>query len=70
MDVSTFWHGFIKSCVFALILVIVACHKGFLCSGGAEGVGRATTSSVMVSMILIIASDYFLTALLVILKIT
>ena len=70
MDVSTFWHGFIKSCVFALILVIVACHKGFQCSGGAEGVGRATTSSVMVSMILIIASDYFLTALLVILKIT
>lgn len=70
MTVSTFWHGFIKSCFFALILVVVACHKGFSCSGGAEGVGKATTSSVMVSMILIIASDYFLTALLVILKIT
>ncbi|MEA5000540.1 MAG: ABC transporter permease [Endomicrobiaceae bacterium] len=70
MDVTTFWHGFIKSFFFAAILVIVACHKGFKCSGGAEGVGKATTSSVMVSMILILISDYFLTDLLVSLKIS
>ncbi|MDD2523912.1 MAG: ABC transporter permease [Endomicrobiia bacterium] len=70
MDVKTFWHGFIKSFFFAAILVIVACHKGFKCSGGAEGVGKATTSSVMVSMILILISDYFLTDLLVSLKIS
>lgn len=70
MDVTTFWHGFIKSFFFATILVIVACHKGFKCSGGAEGVGKATTSSVMVSMILILISDYFLTDLLVSLKIS
>lgn len=70
MDVNTFWHGFIKSFFFAVILVIVACHKGFKCSGGAEGVGKATTSSVMVSMILILISDYFLTDLLVSLKIS
>ncbi len=69
MDIQAFMHGFIKSFFFAAIIVILACHKGFGCYGGAEGVGKATTSSVMVSMILILISDYFLTALLVALKI-
>ena len=69
MQISSFMHGFIKSFFFAAIIVIVACHKGFGCYGGAEGVGKATTSSVMVSMILILISDYFLTALLVAFKI-
>lgn len=70
MDIASFMHGFIKSFFFAGIIVIVACHKGFGCHEGAEGVGKATTSSVMVSMILILVSDYFLTALLVALKIS
>ena len=70
MTVQTFLHGFIKSFFFAGILVTVACHKGFQCSGGAEGVGKATTSSVMVSMVLMLISDYFLTDLLTSLKIS
>lgn len=70
MTVKTFFHGFIKSFFFAGIIVTVACHKGFQCSGGAEGVGKATTSSVMISMILILISDYFLTDLLTSLKIS
>lgn len=65
MLIKTFLHGFIKSFFFALIIVIVACHKGFTTTGGAEGVGKATTSSVMISMVLILVSDYFLTSLLV-----
>lgn len=65
MIVGTFMHGFIKSFFFALIIAIIACHKGFTTSGGAEGVGKATTSSVMLSMIFILVSDYFLTDLLV-----
>jgi phospholipid/cholesterol/gamma-HCH transport system permease protein len=69
MTVGTFLHGFIKSFVFALIIAIVACHKGFNTKGGAEGVGRATTSSVVSSMVLILISDYFLSSLLTILKI-
>ncbi len=69
MTINTFLHGFIKSFFFALIIAIVACHKGFRTAGGAEGVGKATTSSVMVSMVLILVSDYFLTALLVALNI-
>jgi phospholipid/cholesterol/gamma-HCH transport system permease protein len=69
MTIRTFLHGFIKSFFFALIIVIVACHKGFNTKGGAEGVGKATTSSVMTSMVFILVADYFLTELLVILRI-
>ena len=62
-------HGLIKSVFFALIIVIIACHKGFSTSGGAEGVGKATTSSVMYSLVCVLVSDYFLTHFLVALHI-
>jgi phospholipid/cholesterol/gamma-HCH transport system permease protein len=65
ISVRTFLHGVTKSFFFALVIVIVACHKGFNAQGGAEGVGKATTSSVMTSMVSILIMDYFLTALLV-----
>lgn len=58
-------HGVIKSFFFGLIIVTTACYKGFHCGGGAEGVGRATTSAVVVSMVLILVGDYFLSAFLV-----
>ncbi|MDR1662904.1 MAG: ABC transporter permease [Endomicrobium sp.] len=69
MTIRTFLHGFIKSFVFALIVVIVACHKGLNAENGAEGVGKATTSSVMTSMVFILIADYFLTAFLITLRI-
>ena len=65
MEMVDFFHGFIKSFFFAAIIVFTSCYKGFSCSGGAEGVGKTTTSAVMVSMVLILVSDYFLTAILV-----
>lgn len=55
--------GLIKSICFAGIICIVSCYEGMKAEGGAEGVGRATTSSVVLSFILIIASDCVLTAL-------
>jgi len=55
--------GLIKSFFFAIIICIVACYEGMKAEGGAEGVGKATTSSVVTSFILIIASDCFFTAL-------
>jgi phospholipid/cholesterol/gamma-HCH transport system permease protein len=58
-------HGISKSFVFAAIIAIISCYKGFTCSGGAEGVGKATTSAVVISMVLIMVCDYFLSALLV-----
>jgi phospholipid/cholesterol/gamma-HCH transport system permease protein len=55
--------GLIKSFFFGIIVCIVACYEGMTAEGGAEGVGRSTTTSVVVSFILIIASDCFFTAL-------
>jgi phospholipid/cholesterol/gamma-HCH transport system permease protein len=69
ITIRSFLHGFIKSFFFALIIVIVACHKGLNAKDGAEGVGRVTTSSVTTSMVFILMADYFLTALLVTLRI-
>ncbi len=58
-DIST---GLLKSLVFALIISIVACFEGMNTKGGAEGVGRATTRSVVFSCILVITADCFFTA--------
>jgi len=69
MDNMTLLHGLIKSVVFGLIIVTTACYKGFNCEGGAEGVGKATTGAVMVATVLILISDYFLSTLLVTLRI-
>lgn len=54
--------GLLKAVVFGAIIATVACYEGFETSGGAEGVGRSTTFSVVVSFILIIAADCFFTA--------
>ncbi len=56
--------GLIKAAVFGLILTLVACHKGLNATGGARGVGQATTRTVVLSSILILVVDYFLTLLL------
>ncbi len=57
-----FFTGLLKAFFFAMIICIVACHQGFVTKGGAEGVGKATTLSVVLSFILIIAADCLFTA--------
>jgi len=61
--------GLIKATVFGAIIAIVACRQGFATTNGAEGVGKATTNAVVFSFMLILISDYFLTAILTVLKI-
>jgi phospholipid/cholesterol/gamma-HCH transport system permease protein len=56
--------GAIKPIFFALIIGIVSCHKGLSTTGGTVGVGRATTSAVVISSIAIIIADFFLSKLL------
>jgi phospholipid/cholesterol/gamma-HCH transport system permease protein len=53
--------GLIKSAVFGFIVALMGCYHGYNASGGARGVGRATTHAVVSSAILIFASDYLLT---------
>jgi len=55
--------GLIKSVAFGMIIAMVGCYYGFSVRGGAEGVGRATTSSVVTSIFLIIVADLIFTAL-------
>jgi phospholipid/cholesterol/gamma-HCH transport system permease protein len=57
-DIAT---GSIKSFIFGVLLVTVCCYKGMKTSGGAAGVGKATTQSVVTSYVLILLSDFFLT---------
>jgi phospholipid/cholesterol/gamma-HCH transport system permease protein len=56
--------GLVKSAVFGLIFSWIGCYKGFFTTGGAKGVGIATTESVVVSSIMILIANYFLTAFL------
>ena len=65
VHVSDLFIGLLKTVVFGVIIATVACNQGFKARGGAEGVGRATTISVVTSCILILLSDVFLTALFV-----
>ncbi len=64
MELGDVFHGLIKCFIFAFIIIMVSCYKGFTTEGGAEGVGKATTQTVVISMVLILVSDYFITAAL------
>ena len=56
--------GLIKATVFGLILSWVGAYKGYRTTGGARGVGRSTTQSVVTASIMILVTNYFLTKLL------
>lgn len=57
-------NGLIKTVVFGMTIATVGCYMGFNTTGGAEGVGRSTTRSVVTASILILIFDYILTAML------
>jgi phospholipid/cholesterol/gamma-HCH transport system permease protein len=60
VDWDDIWTGLFKALVFGLIIGTVACYKGFYTTGGARGVGLATTSSVVVSSVAILISNFFI----------
>jgi len=67
VDLTEFYDivgGLYKAFVFGFIIAAVSCYFGYYTSGGTEGVGRATTNSVVTSSMLILITDYFLTALI------
>ena len=64
VDMKDFTNGLIKAVFFGLIIALVGCYKGYTTTGGAQGVGRATTASVVISSVAVLISDYFLTAIL------
>lgn len=63
LTLSAFNIGIIKSIVFAIIIALVGCYRGFQSSTDAQGVGRATTSSVVISIFIIVIADAVMTVL-------
>jgi len=57
--------GLAKSFIFGIIIGMVGCYKGFKTYGGAEGVGKSTTSAVVLAIMLILVANYFLSVLVV-----
>ena len=49
--------GVIKSVMFALVIALIACQQGLATTGGAEGVGRRTTSAVVATLFALILVD-------------
>jgi len=64
LEVNDVTSGLIKAAFFGLILSVTGCTKGFYTAGGAEGVGRSTTSAVVTASMYILLSDFFLTKIL------
>ncbi|MEA3209713.1 MAG: phospholipid/cholesterol/gamma-HCH transport system permease protein [Chthoniobacter sp.] len=57
------YSGLVKSLVFAWLIITIACHMGLQVEGGAEGVGQATTGSVVWSLLIMLIANALLTAL-------
>lgn len=53
--------GIVKAFVFGVLIMTISCYKGLKTTGGAAGVGRATTSSVVISYCCILFTNFFLT---------
>jgi len=67
VTLSDFFGGLLKSVFFAFFASLIGCHYGLRVEGGAEGVGKATTRSVVATSVSVMIADFFLTKLLVIL---
>jgi phospholipid/cholesterol/gamma-HCH transport system permease protein len=61
MVLKDFWMGEIKSAVFGFLIAAISCRQGFFASGGARGVGQATTRAVVESAVAILIANYLIT---------
>jgi phospholipid/cholesterol/gamma-HCH transport system permease protein len=63
-QLSDFVNGLVKAGVFGFIIGIVGCYQGFNTRGGAQGVGLATTTSVVISMVMILVFNFIFAVIL------
>ena len=59
------WMGLIKPFALGFAIVTIACHVGLRTTGGTQGVGKATTISVVAGSVAVIAVDFFVTQVLI-----
>lgn len=64
VDGQDLFYSALKGACFGMAIAVVACYKGFYASGGAKGVGEATTQSVVTASVAILFIDYWLTTIL------
>ena len=64
--VNDIFHGLCKTPFFGFEIALIGCYNGLNATGGADGVGRATTVAVVISSIVVLMSDFFLTKLFLI----
>ncbi len=64
LDIQDVAGGLLKASLFGIMIALFSCARGFRTSGGAQGVGRATTGAMVTSSMAILVSDFFLTKLL------
>ena len=62
LGLADFFSGLIKSLVFGVILASIACYNGLKVTGGAAGVGKATTDTVVQTIVMVIITDLIFTA--------
>jgi phospholipid/cholesterol/gamma-HCH transport system permease protein len=63
LDLWDIFSGILKSGVFGLNIALIACQRGLATQGGAEGVGRSTTSAVVTSLFAIVVTDAVFTVI-------
>ena len=64
VDTPDVVQGVIKAGAFGFTISLIACRHGFYASGGAAGVGQATTRAVVQSAVAILVLDYFITSII------
>ncbi|MEW5806997.1 MAG: ABC transporter permease [Acidobacteriota bacterium] len=65
MTIADILNGIGKTFFFSIIISTIACYNGLTASGGADGVGKATTNTVVMASISIFIADFFLTKLFI-----
>ncbi len=64
LDTEDVMEGVIKGAVFGFAVTLIGCYKGYQASGGAKGVGKATTEAMVAAALSIFILDYFIGVLL------
>ena len=65
VSISDILGGLFKASIFGVLLTFIGSYFGYTTSGGAQGVGNATTKAVVASAVMILATDYVITSFLI-----
>jgi phospholipid/cholesterol/gamma-HCH transport system permease protein len=64
LQLRDLWMGEIKAAVFGFLVAAISCRQGYFASGGARGVGLATTRAVVHSAVALLIANYIITDLM------